>query len=258
MEKKFKIQLVERVPLIEVDGKKVFIDTGSPSSFSNEASFSFMGTNHKVKKNVKLKVEKGMPSNMAPDHLDKILATEISTHIGLDIIGMYDVLIDYRAGIIEFSDEPINIDTDDVHILPTVKYKGMSRPQVKPILNFAVSKHAIKCYCDTGAANSFLYFGDKNLARDGKYLSNKPGYIPMAGGDCVLEIYKVPVEHNNMQFMAECFVIKESLQEEKLKKVMLDGKGADGLMGYDFFYHHQVLLHKFENNEGRMSVKRYA
>ncbi len=225
MEKTYKIDFVEKTPLIKVDGKYVFIDTGSPKTICEQGVFRFIGTDHPVKTSLGLARLGAGANTMTIERLRRMLNHEVSVKLGMDILSRYHILFDYRSSRVTFSDGPLELDAD-LHEMPLVKGRAM------PVLDFVVGGRSVSCYCDTGSSCSIL---EGSMARAGRFLRSDDARSAMAG-DHKVSLYKVQVGFGGREFDAECIEM-----DDKHARVTAM-KGAEGLMGYDFFYHHRVLL----------------
>ena len=120
MKKTFKIEFSKRVPIVEAEGAKWLVDTGCPFSYPL------------------LSIGETMASFLNVDGLRMM---------GVDRLGIY-TLIDYQAGTITCSDEPISFEGTSV---PLMMGTG-SRPYVR----MSVGGKEVEAYLDTGAAISYL------------------------------------------------------------------------------------------------------
>ncbi len=232
MEKTYKIDFVEKTPLIRVQGKYIFIDTGSPRTVSEKEAFRFMGEDHAVMTSIHLARMGGSPNTMTIERLRKMLGRDVSTKLGMDILGRYHVLFDYRSSTVTFSSGPLELDAF-MHRMPLVKGRAM------PVLDFVVGGRSVRCYCDTGASCSIL---EEGMVRAGRFMHSDEARSAMAG-DYKVFLYKVQVCFGGGAFDAECIEMNDTLSRVTAKK------GAEGLMGYDFFYNHRVLM-----GDGMMGV----
>ena len=122
MTTKEKLEFVKRVPIVEEGGAKWLVDTGCPFSYPD-------------------------PHVSIGETMASFLGAPGLRMMGLNRLGIY-TLIDYHAGTITCSDEPIPFEGTSVPIM-----KGTwDRPYVR----MSVGGKEVDAYLDTGAAFSYL------------------------------------------------------------------------------------------------------
>lgn len=99
MKKEFAIKFIENYPVIDLDGKAVFVDLGAPS-MSRSKSISIMGHCYN-----------GLPTALDPNfNLDIMEQNDFHVHLdaqlGIDILKHYEVIFDYPNGRLILNDTP--------------------------------------------------------------------------------------------------------------------------------------------------------
>ena len=201
------LELVKRVPIVEEGGAKWLVDTGCPFSYPN-------------------------PYGSIGKTMASFLGTPGLRMMGLDRLGIY-TLIDYQAGTITCSDEPI-------------PFEGTSVPMMKgtydrPYVRMSIGGREVEAYLDTGAAVSYLSGLDM-----AKWPSaGEKEECDMRGQLWTTDTVVVPASIAGFPFDVEC-------GDEKKNTAFQMWADKDAVIGYDFFKSFTVLL---DRQEMRLSFK---
>ena len=205
MKKTFKIEFSKRVPIVEAEGAKWLVDTGCPFSYPL------------------LSIGETMGSFLNVDGLRMM---------GVDRLGIY-TLIDYQAGTITCSDEPIPFEGTSVPIM-----KGTYD---RPYVRMSVGGKEVEAYLDTGAAVSYLSGLDM-----AKWPSaGEKEECDMRGQLWTTDTVVVPASIAGFPFDVE-------FGDEKKNIAFQMWVDKDAVIGHDFFKSFTVLL---DRQEMRLSLK---
>ena len=199
MKKTFKIEFSKRVPIVEAEGAKWLVDTGCPFSYPL------------------LSIGETMASFLNVDGLRMM---------GVDRLGIY-TLIDYQAGTITCSDEPISFEGTSV---PLMMGTG-SRPYVR----MSVGGKEVEAYLDTGAAISYL----RGLDRTKWPSAGEKDECNQNGDRWSTDTVVVPASIEGLPFEVE-------LGDEKKNTMFQMAVDKDAVIGYHFFKSFTVLLNRRE------------
>ena len=201
------LEFVKRVPIVEEGGAKWLVDTGCPFSYPDSC----------------VSIGETMASFLGAPGLRMM---------GLNRLGIY-TLIDYQAGAITCSDEPI-------------PFEGISVPIMKgtydrPYVRMSVGGKEVEAYLDTGAAVSYLSGLDM-----AKWPSaGEKEECDMRGQLWTTDTVVVPASIAGFPFDVEC-------GDEKKNTAFQMWADKDAVIGYDFFKSFTVLL---DRQEMRLSFK---
>ena len=201
------LELVKRVPIVEDGGAKWLVDTGCPFSYPN-------------------------PRVPIGETMASFLGVPALRMMGLDRLGIY-TLIDYQAGAITCSDEPIPFEGTSVPIM-----KGTwDRPYVR----MSVGGKEVDAYLDTGAAVSYLSGLDM-----AKWPSaGEKEECDVSGQLWTTDTVVVPAGIAGFPFDVE-------FGDEKKNLMFQRAVDKDAVIGYNFFKSFTVLLNW---REMRLSFK---
>ena len=221
MTKTFDINLFDGHLIIDNNGQKVLVDTGSPVTIGRSDHFMFMDQEYK-----------SMTSLMGHDisSISEMMGYDIDVLMGLDVIGEYEMFTDYKNGKVTFSSEKIPF--EPVCTTPITREMGA----ICVILR--VKGKDVKLALDTGAKISYIaesYTSDENETEFRK------DFHP-AIGQFETPIYAMEASVDGRSFPVN-FGKLPSLFAMSLQMV-----GIEGAIGYDLFSAFKVLL-DFKNNK---------
>ena len=139
MTKTFEINLYDGHLIFNNNGQKVLVDTGSPVTISRSNHFVFMDQEYKC-----------TTSLMGHDisSISKMMGYDIDVLMGLDVIGDYKMLTDYKSAKVTFSSEDIPF--EPICTTPIIQEMGA----ICVILR--VKGEDVRLFLDTGAKISYI------------------------------------------------------------------------------------------------------
>ena len=217
MNSTFDIELFDGHLIIEVDGMKVLVDTGSPATISKQSTLGFMGVEYPCQSAF---------GGLDTAGLSQLLHYDIDALMGLDILGNYYVMTDYRQRKITFSTEPIPFEAE--HSLPF--NRGMMDEML--IVAVTVKGQTLLMPLDTGAKISYI---DESLTEGETMLEMRDDFYPMIGA------FQTPVYQMDATVAGSTFPVTFGVLP-KMLSMALGLANLKGILGFDLFNNHQVLL----------------
>ena len=219
----FNIDMFDGHLIIEVDGQKVLVDTGSPVTFGKPNHLTFMGEEYQCPYSV--------PGIGSIDTIVEMVKYPVDVLMGLDVIKNYYVLVDYQQQQITFSTEPIEFESAVSAPISTVM--GC------PCVELAAKGKNVKMAVDTGARISYI---DKALTEGENAEETRDDFSPMLGGNFQTPIFSMEASIGETSFPVKFGVLPT------LYAAYLQRGGIYGVIGYDLFNAFPVLL-DFKNNQ---------
>jgi hypothetical protein len=212
--KQFQLEIFKGHPIIIEGEHRILIDTGAPSTIHRSGEIQFCGDDYDCTVNyMGLKIS----------NISELLGMEITTLLGADILSEYKILFDYANKAVTFSKENLNFVGKTLDI--TV-FMGI------PILQMSVNNQELKFFLDTGARLSFL---SSDITRNYKCVGTEEDFYPGVG-PFQTDSFEVPTI-----FDGQLHLFKFGNLPDLLQMTLMLG-GTHGIVGYDFFSKHQVLL----------------
>jgi len=157
MKETYQITIVDGVPVIEVEGKKVLVDTGSPQTFGNVGNLKIMGKERSIPKTLRM-------AGVQIESISESIGENIGALMGLDILADYCVSWDYQKREMTISDEACEKEEGAVEVAQPqnstlsslVGMLGMSIKKVAVLIEMNVAGNDIVAFIDTGAKTSYL------------------------------------------------------------------------------------------------------
>lgn len=221
MTKTFDINLYDSHLIFNIDGQKVLVDTGSPVTISRSDHFMFMDQEYNC-----------TTSLMGHDisSISEMMGYDIDVLMGMDVIGKYEMLTDYKSAKVTFSSEEIPF--EPIGTTPIMREMGA----VCVILR--VKGQDVKLALDTGARISYIA---ESYTLDETEIEVREDFNPAIGR------YKTPIYAMEASIDGRSFPVNFGKLPSKLA-VMLQMMGIEGAIGYDLFSAFKVLL-DFKNNK---------
>lgn len=214
--------------VINVDGLKVILDTGSPVSIGAVDGWSFLGN----------------PVNLKPTYLGLTLQY-LSEKVGadLDILLGMDVMKDYNL-VIDDRDRKVFLSHD-----ATIPRKANNLPITRyllgvPALGADIEGRAVNLVLDTGARFSFL---SQNFLEGYQPVGQEHDFYP-GYGEFDTSIYSIEMSLGEEGLITTCGVLPPPLE------FALRVTGIDGILGMDVLDHFKIHLVLKEN---RIYFERY-
>jgi len=212
----FHLERPTRHVVIDVDGRKVLIDTGSPVSIGKLTSWTFLG------RPVNL-LEELHGFNL--DYLSQQVGMPLDVLMGMDVLKDYNLLIDDQVGTVIFS--------PDGFMMPYITRLPLTEYLMKvPAVEVEVEGHQMKLVLDTGARFSFL---PNNFIIDREEKGKEHDFYPGIG-EFDTPIYSVPMRLNGEMFLLTCGILPPTLE------MALQATGVNGLLGMDLLDRYVLQL----------------
>lgn len=215
----YNIEIHDNCVITKINNKRIFLDTGSPSSFGNCSELKILGKSYKLSDNF---------MEFSVEGVGKAIGTEIDILLGMDVLKDLNFFISLDREIIRFSLEPIKLEGINI----SVDF-FMNIPKIN--INININNSNINAFFDTGA--KILYF-PSSFTENYKKIGSIKDFHPMIG-EFKTDTYEIPV----------IFVDKKinmitgnlpSLFEEMLFE-------AEGIIGNDIFKYFDICFN-FKNN----------
>ena len=184
----FKILNENNHIILNVNGMRVLVDTGSPTSIAS-APFSFMGKEYELPKSI-MGIDTSKISSMSGFKIDVLL--------GNDILSKYEIRIRLAESAFDIGDEvPLGSVSSD-----------MSTELGIPIIPIVINNNPVNAILDTGAHLSYI---DPSFVTGRESFESKNDFYPTVGRFSV-PIYKMPTRIGNYSREIEFGTLPESLQ----------------------------------------------
>lgn len=220
----FQLNLYDGHAIINVGENVILIDTGAPQTINNNDCLDFCGISYKCKRNyLGLDISK----------ISKLIGTEVTTLLGVDILSDFCVLFDYRNHYVVFSKDDIDFDGMEVKI---ESFMGI------PIVDLDIDHRTLKFFLDSGAKVSHVL---NNMFMHQTKIGDCEDFYPILGR-FIVECFEVITNLGNERFNAQFGVIPTQL----LPILLLSG--VDGIIGFDLFNNFKILL-DLKNNKLKYS-----
>jgi hypothetical protein len=210
----FEIELFEGHPIIRDGDNTILLDTGAPSTIHISDQLQFLGESYRTTSNYM-----GLTINKLSD----LLGMQITTLLGADVLSKYKLLLNYKEKQVSFSKEAIE--------LPGL-LTCIDTMMGIPIITANVGGNSVKCFLDTGAKLSYV---SDDITK--KYNSNRTADDFYPGvGKFTTKCFDIETTFGNSSFNIEFGNLPPLLQTTLLIA------GTDGILGYDFFDKHTIML----------------
>jgi len=223
----FPLTLISGHLILEIEGQKVLVDTGAPSSVGRASRWSFLGREHPLTRDY---------LGVTPAVLSELVGTHIDLLLGADILGQFPFVVDTRRNSITFclaEPQPTGIE------LPLTFLRGI------PIVTVTYGEQARSAFLDTGAMLSYIR---RESARSYTQLREESDFYPGIGRFRT-PVYRVPVEFGSEALPLTCGVLPEPLEMSLLTA------NAQGIIGTEIF---ETFLVYFSMPTSRVVLSRHA
>lgn len=210
----FPIEIHDGHAIFRHEGHVVLVDTGAPGTYHVSTPFPFMGRDHPANQNgginiPSLRLMTGIP--------------ELTTLMGMDVIGRYHTLINYPDRKIIFSETPIDMPGEG---LECDNYMSI------PIIRVEIGGMPRRMYLDSGAKLGYLKSSHtRQLAPEGTEADFYPGF-----GRFETPVYRLQGSVAGMGFEGRYGNLPTALTR------LLTMASTDGILGSDFFQSFRILL----------------
>ena len=203
--------------------RKFLIDTGSPSSISNEGEIKIFGQTYRTSQNY--------PS-LTIDELNKEIGYDLNALIGGDILKNHIFQIDFKNRLFttwdSFPIEGINLEENiDIDLFMDI-----------PIIEIFVKQNPIRSFLDTGAKISYL---NKRHTKELDAVDNKEDFYPTFGRFNT-PIYELPINFYDREIFLNFGVLPDALEAS------LSMANTKAIIGNDIFSHFSLIFH-YANNK---------
>ncbi len=189
---------------MKIDGEIFVIDTGSP------VSFTFKENNTMSLKTLPFE----LPGNMLgikKEEIEKLIGTELSGFIGLDLILRNGMTIDKGTGSVMFE-----TDTEGMFYSFPVRFRTIHGIGLVD-MECEINGKEVKAIFDTGASIGYVY---KSLIGDSECIGEVTDYGPAFGGEIKTKKYKTSVS------------IGDFTTKTEMAKMTFAVEAEVGLLGY--------------------------
>jgi len=139
MKQTFEINLFNNHLIIEIDNKKILVDTGCPITFGN-GKFSFLEREITPATN---------SMGVTIESCSQLLGYDLDALMGMDVLSNYKILIDYHNHQMTVSDEEL--------ILENAVSVPINYQMGTPFIHLSVNGKDLKFALDTGAQISYIH-----------------------------------------------------------------------------------------------------
>lgn len=220
MTKTFDIDLYDGHLIINNNGQKILVDTGSPVTIGRSKHFVFMDHEHNC---TTAYLGTDIPA------IVEMMGYDIDVLMGMDVIGNYKMLTDYTSAKVTFSTEDIPF--EPICTAPITQEMGV----VCVVLR--VKGNDVKLALDTGARISYIA---KAYTSDETAIEFRNDFHVMN------EQFETPIFAMEASIGGQSFPVKFGVLPPEIAK-LLQRFGLEGAIGYDLFDNYKVLL-DFQNN----------
>lgn len=221
MTKTFEINLYDGHLIINDNGQKVLVDTGSPETIGRSDHFVFMDQEYNCTTSY---FGQNIPS------ISRMMDYDIDVLMGMDVIGKYKMFTDYKSKKVTFSSE--NIPFEPVCTIPIKQKEGVF------CVILRVKGEDVRLFLDTGAKISYIA---ETYTSDETAIEVLEDFYPMIGQ------FETPIYAMEASVDGQSFPVNFGKLPSKLA-MMLQMMGIEGAIGYDLFNKYKVLL-DFKNNK---------
>jgi hypothetical protein len=210
----YNLELFEGHPIFRDGENIILLDTGAPNTIHVSDQLHLLNENYSTSSNY---------MGLTVDKLSGLLGMRITTLLGADVLSKHKLLLDYKKKQVSFSKEAIELPG----LLTAIDtFMGI------PIITVNVGATSVKCFLDTGAKLSYI---SNDITKKYKSDGTEEDFYPGVG-----------------KFTTDCFDIETTFGDSSfdmrfgnlppLLQMTLMMAGTDGIIGYDFFNKHKVML----------------
>ncbi len=192
---------------IELDNKKWLLDTGAPTSFSNEPSITFANKTFEIDSDYM-----GLTAEMLSGYIDM----ECHGLLAVDVLNDFDMIFDQKNALLTVSEESLEMDGDK---LPLSDFMDI------PIVTVHIGEKSYNMFFDTGAKLSYLQ--DESLSSFPK-LETVTDFYP-GFGEFETDTYAVDFIIGSEQYALQCGSLPDILG------MTLVMAGTQGILGNEVF-----------------------
>ena len=214
------LELMKNNPILYINGRKYFIDTGCPGSFSSISELEFDGKTYRLPDGF---------YRYTVEAIRKGISDELVGLIGMDILAEKPFILDYenlRFKVEPESDTPPMFEVDLVHI-DTSRFPELLRriAESRLRIDLMLKGEKIHAAVDTGAPISYM---SSSFAKNLSLKDVREDYHPDM--DCFeAKIYEVKWTIGNHKFEDEFGVLPDNNER------FFQAEGLDCVIGYNLF-----------------------
>jgi len=233
MKETYQITIIDGVPVIEVEGNKVLVDTGCPLTFGNVGNLEIMGRERSI--------HETLDGYINVNHIAELVGENIDVMMGRDILADYCVSWDYKKGEMMFCDEACEEMNGALEILRP----GMFTKQVGVLVEMNVAGNNLMTIIDTGARISYLMpeFNEGQAA-----VRVEEDYNPMYGGVFRTNIYNLNTRIGDLEKTMEYGDMPEGCKRD------LSMVNVQAVIGRDLFEAAKVTI---DFISGKVYIQKY-
>jgi len=207
MREQYPLEVVSGHLVVDINGTRAILDTGSPMSFGR-GPLAILGRS----------VDLGeAPPTASPGELSNKLGTRIDALVGLDVLRVRYFGVETTAGRCIFethASPPAGVR------IPLEAFKGV------PIVNASIAGAPVRLILDTGAQIGYL---DDELLRGHRHLGPRSDFHPPSPAEFTTEAHEVSLEIGEMSMYLVFGTMPPHL------KLMIGMMNTNGILGTDLF-----------------------
>ncbi len=187
----YSIEIVDNHIIVVINGIRVLIDTGSPSSLSDGSVLTLLGNNYN-----------NFTDNLQGftiDDLNNFINARVNILLGEDVLRNINFFVDWDNRRILFSIEPFQ---QQGTFIPLNFFMGI------PIVELEINNERFNVFLDSGAKVSYL---NQELTDNYEQIGEAEDFYP-GFGNFTTNIYKVPVRLGNTEIIIRAGNLPNILQ----------------------------------------------
>ena len=225
--KTYSIQTIDNHILADIEGQKVYLDTGSPVSLSSKENFDLLGFRYELKDQFGTVNFRDVIKNIDDD---------IAVMLGGDILNQLCFSIDLAGKIAAFSAEPF--DFEGIELDTDFKMNV-------PVMQIGIGGNSAPAFVDTG---SNLSYAVGELTKNVEPVGRQVDYF-FANEKLKTEMYLLPVEIGGQNFEIEFGNLPPELEEKIMAKL-----AVKAILGNDLFKAFAVF---FDYQGGKIKLRKF-
>jgi len=206
MREQYPLEVVSGHLVVDINGTRAILDTGSPMSFGS-GTLSILGQPVHLM---------GAELGVSPEYLSEKVGTRIDALLGLDVLGSIYFEVDTAAGRCVFDTESRQV--DGVRI-PLGSMTGA------PVISATIDDVALRLILDTGAHIGYL---ENDRLQGRRALGTREDFHPLMG-EYTTEAHEVPIQIGELAMSLVFGTMPPELE------LLINMTDTDGVLGTDLF-----------------------
>ncbi|WP_163931344.1 hypothetical protein [Paraferrimonas sp. SM1919] len=210
---KYPLEIFERHLFITINENKWLIDTGSPQTFSDEASIEIAGKTFPTVSSL---------AGFDAQQLRDFLKIDCLGLIGGDVLNSFNLILHVKGGYAEFTEAPVTLDGQELK---------MTSMMGVPMINAMINDTSVKAVFDTGA--QYGYCCSAELVEQGEFVQAFTDFNPIIGEfDAML--YKSAICLGEIEYPETMGTLPE------MASGALSAFGIEAIIGIEVLYQHKM------------------